>query len=170
MKVAGIETLSCDAGWRNYEYLKLSTDEGVVGWSEFAEGFGSPGVGAVIATLAPRVIGQPVGDIERIYANLYSLTRPGAGGVIAQAIGAIENALIDAKARALGVPVYALLGGKVRDRIRVYWSHCATWRINLPAWYKPPITDLDGVKAMGREVREKRFTAMKTNIFTYEPG
>jgi galactonate dehydratase len=170
MKVTAIETLSCDAGWRNYEYLKLSTDEGVVGWSEFAEGFGSPGVGAVIATLAPRVVGQRVGDIERIYAELYSVTRPGAGGVIAQAIGAIENALVDAKARALGVPCYELLGGKVRDRIRVYWSHCATWRINHPTWYKPPITGLDGVKAMGREVREKGFTALKTNIFTYEPG
>ena len=44
----------------------------------------------------------------------------------------------------------------MRDRIRVYWSHCATWRINHPSYYKPAITDLDGVKAIGREVREKR--------------
>ena len=116
------------------------------------------------------MVGQKVGEHERIYAELYSATRPGAGGVIAQAIGAIENALLDAKAKALGVPVYELLGGKVRDRVRVYWSHCATWRINQPAYYKPPITDLDGVKAMGREVREKKFTALKTNIFLYEPG
>jgi galactonate dehydratase len=168
MKVTGIETLSCDAGWRNYEFVKLTTDEGIVGWSEFAEGFGSPGVGAIIADLAPRVIGRRVTDHERIYAELYCATRPGAGGVIAQAIGAIENALLDAKAKALGVPCYELLGGKVRDRIRVYWSHCATWRINHPTWYKPPITDLDGVRAMGREVREKRFSAMKTNIFIYD--
>jgi L-alanine-DL-glutamate epimerase-like enolase superfamily enzyme len=85
-------------------------------------------------------------------------------------MGAIENALLDAKAKALGVPVYQLLGGKVRDRIRVYWSHCATWRINHPTWYKPAITDLDGVKAIGREVREKKFSALKTNIFLYEAG
>jgi galactonate dehydratase len=168
MKVTGIETLSCDAGWRNYEFVKLTTDEGIVGWSEFAEGFGSPGVGAIIQDLAPRVIGRRVTDHEFIYAELYCATRPGAGGVIAQAIGAIENALLDAKAKALGVPCYELLGGKVRDRIRVYWSHCATWRINHPTWYKPPITDLDGVRAMGREVREKRFSAMKTNIFIYD--
>ena len=83
-------------------------------------------------------------------------------------MGAIENALLDAKAKGLGVPVYELLGGKIRDRIRVYWSHCATWRINHPTHYKPAITDLDGVKAIGREVREKGFTALKTNIFTYD--
>jgi len=67
-------------------------------------------------------------------------------------------------------PGYDLLGGKIRDRIRLYWSHCATWRINHPDWYTPPITDLDGVKAIGREVREKKFTALKTNIFTYDAG
>ena len=86
---------------------------------------------------------------------------PAAGGVVAQAIGAIENALLDAKAKALGVPVYALLGGKLRDRIPLYWSHCATWRINHPTYYKPAITDLDGVKAIGREVREKGFTRLQ---------
>ncbi len=168
MKVKAIETLSCDAGWRNYHYVKLTTDSGIVGWSEFDEGFGAPGVSAVIARLAPRVVGQHVNAHERIYADLYCAVRPGSGGVVAMAMGAIENALLDAKAKGLGVPVYELLGGKVRDRIRVYWSHCATWRINLPAVYKPAITDIDGVKALGREVRDKGFTALKTNIFKYD--
>jgi L-alanine-DL-glutamate epimerase-like enolase superfamily enzyme len=100
--------------------------------------------------------------------ELYAITRPAAGGVVALALGAIENALLDAKAKSLGIPCYELLGGKVRDRIRVYWSHCATWRINHPSYYKPAITDLDGVKSLGREVREQGFTACKTNIFLYE--
>ena len=169
-RVASIETLSCDAGWRNYHFVKLTTEDGIVGWSEFDEGFGAPGVGTVIGKLAPRVVGQPVGEHERIYAELYCATRPAAGGIVALAMGAIENALLDAKARTLGVPCYELLGGKIRDRIRVYWSHCATWRINQAAWYKPAITDLDGVRAIGREVREKGFTGMKTNIFIYEGG
>jgi len=170
MKVTNIETLACDAGWRNYHFVKLSTDQGIVGWSEFDEGFGSPGVGSVIERLAARVVGQPASEHERIYAELYCATRPGSGGVIAQAIGAIENALLDAKAKALKVPCYELLGGKVRERIRVYWSHCATWRINHPRFFKPAITDLEGVKAIGREVREKKFTALKTNIFLYTAG
>ena len=48
-----------------------------------------------------------------------------SGGVIQQAIGAIENALLDVKARALGVPVYEMLAPRAR-RVRLYWSHCAT--------------------------------------------
>ena len=123
MKVAGLEILRCDAGWRNYHFLKLTTDDGIIGWSEFDEGFGSPGVGAVIERLAARVVGQDIFDHERIYTELYCFTRPAAGGVVAEGLGAIENALLDAKAKALGVPCYALLGGKVRDRVRVYWSH-----------------------------------------------
>jgi len=114
------------------------------------------------------VMGRPVGAHESIYADLYAVTRPAAGGVVALAMGAIENALLDAKAKGLGVPVYELLGGRIRDRIRVYWSHCATWRINHPTHYKPAITDLDGVKAIGLEVREKGFTSLKTNIFMYD--
>ncbi len=168
MKVEKLETLSCDAGWRNYHFVKITTDTGIVGWSEFDEGFGAPGLGAAIQRLAARVIGQNANDHERIYQELYAITRPAAGGVVALALGAIENALLDAKAKGLGVPCYELLGGKVRDRIRVYWSHCATWRINHPAYYKPAITDLDGVKGIGREVREQGFTACKTNIFLYE--
>ena len=168
MKVTAIETLACDAGWRNYSFVKLTTSDGIVGWSEFSEDFGSPGISAAIARLAAKAIGQNVSDHERIYAELYAATRPAAGGIVAQAIGAIENALLDAKAKMLGVPVYALLGGKLRDRIPLYWSHCATWRINHPTYFKPAITDLEGVKAIGREVREKGFTAMKTNIFIYD--
>ncbi|HTV89907.1 MAG TPA: mandelate racemase/muconate lactonizing enzyme family protein [Stellaceae bacterium] len=170
MKVTGLDVLSCDAGWRNYYFLKLATDDGVVGWSEFDEGFGSPGISAVIQRLKPRVIGQSVMDHERIFAELYSATRPAAGGVVAEGLGAIENALLDAKAKALGVPCHALLGGKVRDRVRVYWSHCATWRIGRPEFYKPAITDLDGVKRIGAEAHDKGFGALKTNIFLYDEG
>src|SRR5438128_715137 len=138
-KATSLEILAGDAGWRNYHFVKLTTEDGIVGWSEFDEGFGSPGVGAAIHRLSARVIGQNVFQHERIYAELFAATRPAAGGVVAQALGAIENALLDAKAKCLGVPCYELLGGKIRDRVRVYWSHCATWRINHPSWYKPPI-------------------------------
>ena len=170
MKITSIETRHCDAGWRNYHFVKVITEDGIVGWSEFDEGFGSPGVSTVVETLAPRVIGQSAFDHERIYTELFAATRPGSGGVVGQALGAIENALLDAKAKALGVPMYVLLGGKIRDRIPVYWSHCGTWRIAYHRFYGNRITDLAGVRALGEEVRDRGFKALKTNIFTMWEG
>ncbi|MBU6269785.1 MAG: mandelate racemase/muconate lactonizing enzyme family protein [Betaproteobacteria bacterium] len=169
-QVTELKTLSCSAAWRNYYFVKLTTADGVVGWSEFDEGFGSPGVGAVIETLARRVVGQSAMDHERIREELMAVTRPGAGGVVGQALGAIENALLDAKAKTLGVPCYELLGGKMRDRLRVYWSHCVTWRASRRPHYQPEITDVEGVRALAREVRERGFTGLKTNIYRYENG
>jgi L-alanine-DL-glutamate epimerase-like enolase superfamily enzyme len=168
MKITRVETLHCDAGWRNYHFVKITTQSGIVGWSEFDEGFGSPGVTQVIESMGSKIVGQSADDHERLFALMYAMTRPAAGGVVGEGLGAIENALLDAKAKGLGVPCYQLLGGKMRDRIRVYWSHCGTWRINHPKYYPPAITDLDGVKAMGAEVREKGFGALKTNIFIHE--
>ena len=70
MKIERIETLACDAGWRNYHFLKLVTDDGVVGWSEFDEDFGPPGLATVIERYADRLIGEPVHDHERLYATV----------------------------------------------------------------------------------------------------
>ena len=78
MKIAALETLHCDAGWRNYHFLKLVTDQGIVGWSEFDDGFSWSGVSAVIQRLSERIVGQPVSAHERIHAELYCLTRPAA--------------------------------------------------------------------------------------------
>jgi L-alanine-DL-glutamate epimerase-like enolase superfamily enzyme len=169
MKITGVETLHCDAGWRNFSFCKIITDSGITGYSEYQEGFGSPGVSAVIEGLAPAVIGQDPFGIEKLYWDLYAMTRPAAGGVAAQGIAAIENALLDAKAKALGLPVYELLGGRLRDRLRVYWSHCGTYRVSSPEVHGvAPVTSLDDLAAMGREAREKGFTALKTNIFLFD--
>ena len=170
MRIESIETRHCDAGWRDYHFVKVTTADGVAGWSEYDEDFGSPGVSAAIEHLSRRVVGRDGAHHERVYADLFCATRPAAGGGVGQAIGAIENALLDAKAKTLGVPCHALLGGKVRDSIRLYWSHCATWRINHPEHYQPAINDLNGVRAIGAEVRERGFTALKTNVFEYGDG
>ena len=155
MKITAVETLACDAGWRNYHFVKVSTDAGVTGWSEYDEGFGSPGVSAVIAQLAGAIVGQSYAGPQRFHADVYARTRPAAGGVVGEGIGALENALLDAHAKRLGVPCYEVLGGKVRDALRVYWSHCPAWRINHPQHYGPAITDLAGVEAAAAQVRER---------------
>ncbi len=169
MKITAMEMVHCDAGWRDFSFLKLTTDTGLVGWSEFQEGFGSPGVSSATGELAHLVIDQDPRHSEKIFWDLYAGTRPAAGGVAAQAIGAIENALLDVKAKHYGVPVYELLGGAIRERVRLYWSHCGTYRVNWPEVHDyPPVESLDDVKALGRDVKGKGFTALKTNIFLFD--
>jgi galactonate dehydratase len=169
MKIARVEHLHADAGHRTFDFLKLTTDDGLVGWSEYNESFGGLGVSAVIDGLTPLVVGKDPRAWEAIVTHLYAVRRQAAGGVVQQAIAAIENACLDVKARALGVPVHALLGGPVRDRIRVYWSHCGTYRMS---WWKemqlPRVASLADLVALGREVRGKGWTALKTNPMVFD--
>jgi L-alanine-DL-glutamate epimerase-like enolase superfamily enzyme len=166
MKIAAVESLHADAGHRNFDFLKITTDDGLVGWSEYNESFGGPGVSAVIERLAPVIIGRDPRAWEALVTHMYAVRRAASGGVIQQAIGAIENALLDLKARALGVPVYELLGGPVRERIRLYWSHCGTYRLNWAEEMQiPRLRTLEEVVKLGKEVVTRGFTALKTNVF-----
>jgi len=172
MKVVSIEPFHCDAGWRAWTFIKITTDEGLIGWSECTDSHGSPhAIEGATRDLQHLVVGKNPMQIEKIYWDLYSATRQSTGGVIQKAIAGIENALLDIKGKALGVPVYELLGGKIRDSIRVYWSHCGTSRVRAAAHVgKEPITSLVGIVAMGKEVKDRGFTALKTNIALFGGG
>src|SRR5262249_30181084 len=133
MKVARLETLFCDAGWRPWIFLKATTDDGAVGWAELTDSHGSPrGLAGIVEDLSPHVVGRDARAVERIVWDLFRATRQSPGSVIQKAIGGIENALLDLKGKALGVPVYELFGGPTRDTVDVYWSHCGTTRAR--AW------------------------------------
>jgi galactonate dehydratase len=166
MRVAALETLFCDAGWRPWIFLKATTDDGLVGWAEVTDSHGSPrGLAGIVEDLAPVVVGKDPRATERIYWELYRHTRQSPGSVIAKAIAGVENALLDIKARALGIPVYELFGGPTRDTIPVYWSHCGTTRAR--AWEvtgTPKLATYDDVAALGREVVGRGFPAFKTNV------
>ncbi len=165
MKVKAFEIFRCDAGWRMFSFLKLTTDSGIVGWSEYNESFGSPGLSSAIETLMPSVIGMDPMQIELVNAVLATRSVQSRGGVARQAIGAIENALLDIKGKALGVPVYQLFGGMVRERIPVYWSHCGSYRLRNPEICKtPPVRSYDDMTKLGAEVKAKGFKGLKTNI------
>ena len=173
MRITKIEDLHCNAGWRDFSFLKISTDEGVVGWSEFMESYGSEGLSGVIRKLSARLIGWDPRPVEKITAYLHGVTRQSVGGIAHQAIAAIENALVDLKAKALGIPVYEMLGGPVRDRLQLYWSHCGTWRISHASRIKEwtgfdPIRSLDDVERAGAEVAARGFKGLKTNIFRFD--
>ena len=111
MKISRIVGLHADAGWRVFSFLKIETDAELIGWSEYNESYGSKGLTVVIMKLAEMLIGQDPRPVELITANLYARTRQAPGGLIQQAIAAIENALVDLKVKALGVPVCEMLGG-----------------------------------------------------------
>ena len=74
-KIRSVETLAADAGFRNYYFVKITTEDGIVGWSEYDEGFGAPGVGTAIEKLSARVVGQPVGDHGTRCVQLYKKWR-----------------------------------------------------------------------------------------------
>ena len=170
MKITGCETLHCDAGWRNFSFLKLLTDDGLVGIAEYNESYGSKGLTAVIEALVDTLVGDDPYRHELASQKLYAITRQAHGGLNQQAIAAIENAMLDIKARSLGVPVYDLLGGAVRTELPLYWSHCGTYRMteeNAKMMDRPHLACLDDLTALGAEVRERGFTALKTNIFLF---
>jgi L-alanine-DL-glutamate epimerase-like enolase superfamily enzyme len=166
MKVARLETLFCDAGWRPWIFLKATTEDGAVGWAEITDSHGSPrGLAGIVEDLAPLVVGRDGRATETIFWDLYRATRQSPGSVIQKALAGIENALLDVKAKALGVPVYELFGGPTRQFVPVYWSHCGTTRAR--AWEATGTKKLAGyedVAALGREVVERGFTAFKTNV------
>ncbi|MCH9672865.1 MAG: mandelate racemase/muconate lactonizing enzyme family protein [Gammaproteobacteria bacterium] len=172
MKISGHEVLHCDAGWRNFSFLRIDTDEGLSGISEFNESYGSHGVSAVVAHLMGSIEGEDPRPHEKLSTQLYAMTRQAPGGINQQAIAAIENALLDLKGKALGVPVYELLGGPIRDRLRLYWSHCGTYRFGPASEYldHPAIETLEDLEALGKEVHQRGFTGLKTNIFMFDEG
>jgi galactonate dehydratase len=171
MKITAIETLRADAGWRMFSFLKVMTDSGIVGWSEYNESFGSPGLSGVIETLAPLLVGQDPRRSERVTAMLHVNTRQSQGGLIAQAVAAVENALLDIRGKDLGVPVAALFGGPVRDRIPVYWSHMGTYRVrNADVLGVAPLRSYEDVSRHAAEIRGRGFKAMKTNTLVMRDG
>lgn len=165
MKIKRIDDLHADAGWRNFSFLRIETTDGIVGWSEYTEADGSRGLTAIIHGLADAVIGQDPMRLQHIESTLLSRTIQAPGGVNQRAIAAIVNALLDIKGKALGVPVWNLLGGMVRDRLPVYFSHCGSYRVRSAALMgTPPLRTYDDVARLGEEVKSKGFKALKTNI------
>jgi L-alanine-DL-glutamate epimerase-like enolase superfamily enzyme len=67
--VQSVETQHCDAGWRNYHFVRVETDEEMIGWSEFDDNLGATGITTVVEDMASTVIGEQVNDIERIRAS-----------------------------------------------------------------------------------------------------
>lgn len=147
MKITALKTFLVAPRWL---FLKVETDEGISGWGEpVLEGHAET-LAAKIAEISDFVIGLDPRRVEDIWQMLYRNGCYRGGPVLMSAIAGIDTALWDIKGRALGVPIYELLGGPVRDRIR---SYC---------WIggDRPERLIEGAQAM----RERGFDAVKFNI------
>ncbi len=117
MKIISLELFKVPPRWL---FLKVSTDEGIVGWGEpIVEGRAET-VRTAVEEMSGYLIGKDPFRIEDHFQVLYRGGFYRGGPVLTSALSGIEQALWDIKGRALGVPVYELLGGAARERMRVY--------------------------------------------------
>ena len=155
MKITDIKVIPV----RHYLFVKVYTDEGIVGLGE-AGNWGFLGAtAAAIEKFSEYLIGKDPFTIEDHYQNMYRAMYF-RGSVIMSAISAIDIALWDIKGKSLGVPVWQLLGGKTRDRVRVYVSGLSEKPANTPE-------DLakEALAAKGHG-----FSAMKIFITDFSPS
>ena len=146
MKITKIEPIL--AGNRHL-FVKVHTDEGIVGLGESGLWAMREGVVGTLKCLEPVIVGEDVNRINFINERLYE-EHQFKGMNIQSAISAIDLALWDIKGKVLGVPVYDLFGGKYRDKIRV-WRHIT------------PNNDMGLFKALLLEAKEEGFTAVRIN-------
>ena len=117
MKITRLTTFLVPPRWC---FLKIETDEGIVGWGEPVLEGRAETVAAAVQELGDYLIGKDPRHIEDHWTVLYRGGFYRGGGIHMSALAGIDQALWDIKGKALGVPVSELLGGNVRDRIRVY--------------------------------------------------
>jgi len=120
MKITALECFYVLPRWN---FLKITTDEGIVGWGEPVVESRAQTVAKAVEEMGRVLIGEDPLRIEHLFQVMYRTTFYHGGPVLTSAISGIEQALWDIKGKYYGMPVYEMLGGRVRDAIRMY-SHC----------------------------------------------
>ena len=120
MQITDIKPFPIWDGSRNYFFVKVETDEGIYGVGEAGVTWKELAVCGVIDHLKPWLVGQDASRIEHIWQTLFRGGFFPGGRILSAAISAIDIALWDIRGKALGVPVYDLLGGRVRDKAVCY--------------------------------------------------
>ncbi len=117
MKITRLTTLVVPPRWL---FLKIETDEGITGWGEPVVEGRAHSVAAAVDELADYLVGRDPRNVEDLWTVMYRGGFYRGGPILMSAIAGIDQALWDIKGKALGVSVSDLLGGRVRERIRVY--------------------------------------------------
>lgn len=116
-RITRIETFLVPPRWM---FVRVETGDGVVGWGEASLEGHCEAVDGEFAVFRDRFIGADPDRIEDIWQTAYRLGFYRGGPVLMSALSGLDQALWDIKGKSLGVPVHRLLGGRVRDRVRVY--------------------------------------------------
>lgn len=154
MKITGIETHYAAASGRPWILVKVLTDEGVHGWGEATLEGKEHTVIAAVGELARYLVGRDPSRIEQHWHEMYRGAFWVGGPVLNSAISGVEHALWDIKGKVLGAPVYELLGGKCRDRIRAYAN----------GWFRQGMS-AEATAARALEVVAMGYTAIKWDPF-----
>jgi galactonate dehydratase len=163
VKVTGIESVIVNAVHRNWIFVKVVTDEpGLVGWGEATLEWKTRSVSAAIEDLKPFVLGEDPQRIEHIVRRMTHFSFWPLGVIGLTAVSGIEQALWDIKGKALGVPVWQLLGGRVRDSVRVY-THMRRGRIGGYV----PTADIAAFCDAVQETVEMGYGAIKLGLVPY---
>ncbi|KGT38413.1 galactonate dehydratase [Heyndrickxia coagulans P38] len=117
MKIVNYEVFQVPPRWL---FLKIDTDEGIAGWGEPVIEGRAATVKAAVIELMEYLIGKDPADIEDLWSMMYRSGFYRGGPILMSAIAGIDQALWDIKGKYFHAPVYKLMGGKVRDSIRVY--------------------------------------------------
>jgi|SRR6516165_4952415 len=161
MKIQSVRTYLVKSGKLHPVLVEITTDESLTGIGEagIAYGVGGTAAAGMIKDLAERmVIGRDPYRIEELWSEMYdhSFWAKGGGPIVFAAVSAIELALWDIKGKALGVPIYELLGGKIRNEVSVYAN----------GWYGTAKTPVEFAKAAERPLRDG-YTALKCYPLAY---
>jgi L-alanine-DL-glutamate epimerase-like enolase superfamily enzyme len=173
MKITGIKTFIVDGGFRPWTFVKVETDEGTVGWGDCTDWQAATAIAATIEMLSERVIGKDPMRAEEVWWDLIVYMQRQNGGITSKAASGIDSALWDIRGKVLNAPVWQLLGGKMRDELRLYWSHCGSTRArHAERLGVPKVETTDDLRRLSEEVKAKGFTAIKTNLMALKdvPG
>ncbi|MGH9719355.1 MAG: galactonate dehydratase, partial [Bryobacteraceae bacterium] len=122
MKITDIKTFLVGAGGRNWVYVKVLTDQGIHGIGEAYSAGPDEATIKVIEDFKSWLVGHDPRNVQYLFDLMYNTTRFPGGLIVNSALSGIEHALWDVAGKAAGVPVWALLGGRVRNKVRVYQS------------------------------------------------
>ena len=165
MKITRVTPFLVDGAFRPWTFVKIETDEGVVGWGDCSDWDAAPAIAKMVEFLGEMVVGRDPMQAEDIWWYLSWRTQRQTGGISYKAMSGIDSALWDIRGKVLGAPVWQLLGGKMRDELRLYWTHCGSTRARHSHLVgSPKVETTDDLRKLAEEVLDRGFTAIKTNL------